>query len=196
VSRLTASLLRGPINVLWAFRRDRRGVSAVEFALISLPFMVLIFGILELAMVFLAATTLENAVENASRKIRTGAFQTSGASNKADFKALVCGGMTWLGSDCAAKLTVDVRTFSNFSSLASNNPLAAPTFNASQTCFSPGQPGDIVLVRAYYEWKLFTPVIDSALQNMGGGSGKRLISMATAFRNEPFSDDLPVGAAC
>lgn len=183
-------------NALGAFARAERGGTAVEFALISLPFMVLIFGILELALVFLAATTLENAVENASRKIRTGEFQTSAASNKSDFKALVCGGMTWLGADCGANLTVDVRTFSNFASLANNDPLPASTFTEAQTCWSPGQPGDIVLVRAYYKWKLFTPVLDGALQNMGGGTGTRLISMATAFRNEPFDDEPPVGAAC
>ena len=51
-------------------------------------------------------------------------------------------------------------------------------------------------MRTYFKWKLFTPLIDSALQNMGSGSGLRLISTATAFRNEPYNEDPPVGAGC
>lgn len=177
-----------------AFVRAERGATAVEFALISLPFMLLMFGIIELMLVFLVTITLENAVEKASRRIRTGEFQTSAATNKSDFKALVCGGMSWLGGDCADNLNVDVRTFNDFASLASNNPLPASTFTEGQTCFSPGEAGDIVLVRAYYKWQLITPMLDGALQNTG--DGYRRISMATAFRNEPFNDNPPEGAAC
>lgn len=178
------------------FARAERGATAVEFSLISIPFLMLIFGVIELAMVFMVTTTLETATEHASRQIRTGAFQTSTANTKADFKALVCSGMTWLSDSCAANLHVDVRTFGSFGSMAVSQPQPGSTFNPATTCWSPGQPSDIVLVRTYYQWRLFTPLLDRALENMGGGSGLRLLSTATAFRNEPYSDDPPGGAAC
>jgi Flp pilus assembly protein TadG len=178
------------------FARAERGATAVEFAMISLPLMVLIFGVIELAMVLLVATTLETAVESAARTIRTGNFQTSASSTKADFKALVCGKMSWLSAKCATDLWVDVRTFNDFGSLAGNAPQGGSVFNPASTCFSPGQPADIVLVRAYFQWALFTPLLSNALEDMGGGSGKRLLSFATAFRNEPFNSNPPSGAAC
>jgi Flp pilus assembly protein TadG len=57
VSRFTASLLRG----LRAFRRDRRGVSAVEFALIA-PFMIMTyFGLDELAQGMMAQRRVSHA---------------------------------------------------------------------------------------------------------------------------------------
>lgn len=178
------------------FARAERGATAVEFSLISIPFLMLIFGVIELAMVFMVTTTLETATEHASRQIRTGSFQTSTANTKADFKALVCSGMTWLSDSCATNLHVDVRTLGSFGSLATTPPQAGSTFDPATTCWSPGQPSDIVLVRTYYQWRLFTPLLDRALENMGGGSGMRLLSTATAFRNEPYSDDPPGGAAC
>lgn len=178
------------------FARAERGAAAVEFALISIPFMMLLFGIMELAMVLLVATTLETATEHVSRKIRTGEFQSGAATGKTDFKAKVCEAMTWLSASCASDVFVDVRTFSDFGALAGYKPQPGATFSDATTCFSPGKATDIVLVRVYYRWKLFTPGLDKAMENMGGGSGKRLLSSATAFRNEPYNDDPPQGSSC
>jgi Flp pilus assembly protein TadG len=178
------------------FARAERGVTAVEFGLIALPMLVLTFGALELALVFLVSTTLDTATEAASRQIRTGEFQVSAANTRTDFKNLVCSGMSWLNSSCSSGLTVDVRTFSNFSGLAAAPPVDPSIFNPATACFTAGQPTDIVLVRTYYVWNLFTPLLNNALENMGGGSGKRLITSTTAFRNEPFNDNPPIGARC
>jgi Flp pilus assembly protein TadG len=189
---------------LTRFARAERGATAVEFGLICLPVMVMIFGVIELALVFLVSATLETAVETASRTIRTGAFQQGATPTKAAFKTMVCDKMSWLGAGCADNLYVEARTFANFGAVAANAPVPPVTFvdedenddHADDTCWATGQPTDIVLVRTYYRWKLFTPMLNAALENMGGGSGMRLISTTTAFRNEPYSDDPPAGAAC
>ena len=178
------------------FARAERGATAIEFALISLPMLVMIFGILELGLVFLVTTTLDTATQSAARQIRTGEFQTSGASSKANFKTLVCARMSWLIDKCPTGLWLDVRTFSDFNSLAALPPPNGATFDPNALCFSAGAPTDIVLVRAYFQWDLITPLLIPAFENMGGGSGKRLISSTTAFRNEPFNDNPPVGAKC
>jgi Flp pilus assembly protein TadG len=176
--------------------RAERGATAVEFALISLPILAMIFGLIELAMVFLVATTLDQATQAAARQIRTGEFQTGAANTRADLKALVCQRMTWLQSKCNADLWLDVRTYSDFATLAATPSISGSAFDPKTTCFSTGQPTDIVLVRAYFQWNLITPLLSTALQNMGGGSGKRLISSTTAFRNEPYDDSPPVGTKC
>ena len=178
------------------FAAAREGATAIEFALISIPFLMLLFGVLELALVFLAATTLENATEYVSRKIRTGEFQTSTANTKADFKTQICQSMSWLSAKCASDVYVDVRTFATFSGLVASTPQPGAAFDPNSTCFAPGQPSDIVLVRVYYKWKLFTPLIGQVFETMGPGSNVRLMSVATAFRNEPYTDDPPGGAAC
>jgi Flp pilus assembly protein TadG len=185
-----------PIAALRRFARAQRGATAVEFAIIALPFLMLLFGIIELGMVFLVSTTLQNATDNAARQIRTGQFQTTGANTKDAFKTLVCGSMTWLSSACPGKLTVDVQTFDNFTALTAKGQIDATTFNPNNLCWSSGQPGDIVLVRTYYQWDITTPLLNASLVNMGTGSQKRLIGAATSFRNEPWSTQTPVGAKC
>lgn len=177
------------------FVRARRGATAVEFAIVALPFLVLTFGIIELGMVFMVSTTLEQATDNAARKIRTGELQTTGTNTKAGFKTLVCNSMTWLSGSCGP-LSVDVQTFANFNGLSGTGQANASTYDAATTCWSSGQAGDVVLVRTHYEWTLFTPLLNAALENRGTGSGKRLISASAAFRNEPFNDNAKVGAAC
>jgi len=49
------------ILALRAFGRARQGATAVEFAFIAGPLLMLIFGILELALVFMMSTALESA---------------------------------------------------------------------------------------------------------------------------------------
>lgn len=174
------------------FVRARRGATAVEFGLISLPLMLMIFGVLELALVFMVSTTLDAAMQISSRQIRTGQFQTTGGG-AANFKALVCSNMTWLASRCQADLFLDVRTFSDFSDLANAPQLSPANLSKTSFCFSPGQPADIVLVRAYFEWTLFTPLLNNALANLG--ATQRLIQSTTAFRNEPYNSNPAQGAS-
>lgn len=176
------------------FGRAERGVTAVEFALISLPLVALIMGTLEMAMIILVTTTLEGATESAGRMIRTGEFQTSAANSRNDFKALVCQRMGWLNAQCAGDLTVTVQVFNNFGNLAGSPPMTGANFVPNGGCFATGQPADIVLVRSYFAWPLFTPVLSYMLDNMG--NGQRLITSATAFRNEPYNPNPPGGAAC
>jgi hypothetical protein len=43
-----------------------------------------------------------------------------------------------------------------------------------------------VLVRAFYKWPVFTPMLNFFLANMGGSN--HLLATAAAFRNEPFTN--------
>jgi Flp pilus assembly protein TadG len=166
------------------FRLARRGAAAVEFAMLALPFFGLICGIIEIGMIYVVATTLEDATNSAARQIRTGQLQSSGSNTAVGFVGLICGQLSWLGSNCSANLNVDVRTFSSFSSVTAPQPVQNGKFQASALTYSTGGPGDIVVVRAYYQWALYTPLMNQALDTLSGG--KTLITSAATFRNEPY----------
>lgn len=180
--------------LLARFGRAERGATAVEFGLIALPFTALMFMILEIALVFLVSTSLENATERAARTIRTGEFQVAGAVTKDDFKGLVCANLGWL-PDCSGSLYVEAQTFTDFGDLAADDPPDTTLFEEEEPpCWSVGKASDIVLVRSWYRWKLFTPLLAPAMDDMG--TGYRLISSTTAFRNEPYDDNPRQGASC
>src|SRR5580698_6774733 len=94
LDRLRAALTR--------FRSGRGGSTAVEFAMLALPFLGLLFGIIELGMIYLISTTLDNATTDAARQIRTGQLQLAGGATSASFATVVCNEMSWLGSNCTA----------------------------------------------------------------------------------------------
>jgi Flp pilus assembly protein TadG len=178
------------------FARARRGAVAVEFAFVAFPFLLLLFGTLELALVLMVSMTLETATGDAARAIRTGEFQTSGATGKTDFQKMVCDRMMWLKTSCSGLLTVDVETFAvnDFQAMANSATRDPKTFDPNTTCFSPGGPADIVMVRTYFKWTIFTPLLNQALVN--AGDNIRYINSTVSFRNEPYSNDPTVGAKC
>ena len=182
-------------SVLQRFCEANRGAVAVEFAIVLLPFLVLLFGTIELGMIFMASSTLQSATDEAARRIKTGEFQAT-HTTKDQFKTLVCDNMTWLKTPCASNLTVDVQTFASLSDIGGAGAIDPTNFQPNNTCWSPGQAGDVVLVRTYYSWRLITPLLNQGLVNMGSGSGKRLITAASSFRNEPWSSSPPTGAQC
>ncbi len=167
-----------------SFLRARGGAAAVEMALVATPFFLLLFGILELGLVFLMSSTLENATAAAARTIRTGELQSGAAPTAAAFKSAICNNFAFMQSDCASNLYVDVQTFSTFSSVTAPQPVKNGNFDPSVLQFSPGGPQSIVLVRAYYQWTMFTPLMSQAVQQLNGG--KMLLTSTATFRNEPY----------
>ena len=157
----------------------------MEFALVAAPLMLMLFGILELAMVFLLASTLENATSTVARTIRTGQAQGGGAT-ATSIRDSICTNLNWLlMSQCQSNLSVDVRTFTQFNNPAAPSPINKGKFDSSALMYSPGNPGDIVLVRAFYKWTLFTPLLTGALANLD--NGVTLLTAATTFKNEPYA---------
>ncbi|MDR7230472.1 Flp pilus assembly protein TadG [Caulobacter sp. BE264] len=161
------------------FARADEGATAVEFALVAIPFLMLLFAIIELGLVFLVSITLENAVIDAGRTIRTGQVQTAGTGATA-FKTAVCDRMSWLGSKCSTALQVDVSTFTDYST---GKTTAVNTTVPTTMNWNPGASGSIVLIRAYYTWPLITPMMNTGLQS---SNGNRIIYAATSFTNEPY----------
>ena len=165
-----------------AFLADRKGATAVEFAVIAFPFFLLIFGLIEITMIFVMSTTLDYGVAEAARTIRTGQAQKSSMSAE-DFKQMVCGNLFGL-MDCGDKLKIDVRVFATFTGSQDDLPVDENGDLEDNLTFAIGNPNDIVMVRVFYEWDLFTPVMSSSLVNLG--NDKRLLASTSLFRNEPF----------
>lgn len=161
-----------------------RGVALVEFAIVALPFLLIVVGTFEIGFIFWGTHELENATEDAARRIRTGQVQ-SGGIDATGFKAIVCGRVTLL-KDCTSKLQLDVRTFANYNQIAgAPAPLDRDgKLNSGNFVWQPGGPRSIVLVRTYYDWPLLTVLTSTSLGNMANGD--RLLSAAAAFRNEAW----------
>jgi len=169
--------------LLSRFKRSQGGATVVEFAMVALPFFMLLYAIFDVALIFFAQSTLENGIMAAARQIRTGQAQSDGM-NAAQFRTLVCDEISMLLS-CDAALGLDVRTYGGFGS-AQFSPALDDSGNLSGSMsFDPGSAGDVVVIRAFYTWPMLTPTVGTNFVNMAGGH--RLLEASTAFRNEPYS---------
>ena len=155
------------------------------------PLFLLIFGIIEVAAVFIVSTTLENAMSRASRTIRTGEHQTAqqgqtNAVSRAAFMDAICDNMAFLEDHCRSHLSVDVRTAAGFSTAGMPDPVQNGTFNDGALGFQPGGEREIVVVRGFYRWPLMTPLLSDALSRLDGGVA--VLTATSTFRNEPFGN--------
>jgi len=180
---------RNFLKQLKKYRRDREGATAVEFAILLVPFSAMLFAIIELGIVFFIQATMGHAMQEASREIRTGQFQSTGGLAAA-FEEKVCDNMAGLG-DCGS-LRIDVVTSSTgrfepsmLPPTAKSDPAdpnAPPPMPAS-TYVQTG-PRAVVVVRVQYYHDLAFPGKYTRLANASGNV--RILQTVTAFRNEPF----------
>lgn len=181
------------------FKKDEDGATAVEFAFVALPFFALLFGIMELAIVFFVNSALVHATSEAGRLIRVGNFQACGGAD--EFKALVCGNMRGLGN-CWRNVRIDVVEGESFKTIAmpaippvqprdDTQTGAAATPQTPNGVYNANASGDTMVVRSVLHYRLILPPKLTRLESPVG-SGARTMVATTAFRNEPF----PANGSC
>ena len=169
-------------NLLSRFRRNRGGSTAVEFALVAPMFFALLFAIIETALMFFASQVLETATQDSARMIMTGQAQNA-AYTQAQFKADVCTRITVM-FDCAGGVYIDVQSYPAFSSVNVSNPIDGSKNFTNPNNYNPGGPGDIVVVRLFYQWPVLVTKFGYDITNLSGS--KRLLVATAAFQNEPY----------
>lgn len=174
------------IGLLRRFGKARSGSAAVEFAIVAMPFFLLTIGLAEVSMMGFAQTSLDMGVSEAARQIRTGQAQMGGLS-QADIQTQICDEINNLVVlQCDGNLYLDVDRFSSFvdADNAQADPIQNGQFQDTGFGYTPGAPSDIVVVRAYYRWKVLTPMFEPVFQNVSGG--QRILVSTLMFRNEPY----------
>ncbi len=174
------------MRIFRRFARARRGSAAVEFALVLMPFFLLTFGLAEIAMIGFAQTSLDFAVSETARQIRTGQAQLGGVS-ESQIRTELCDELNnFIVMGCNGNLYLDVQRFSSFTDASNGaaNPIQNNQFSTAGMGFQPGVASDIVVVRAYYRWRVMTPMFEPVFQNISGG--QRILVSTMMFRNEPF----------
>ena len=172
-------------SVVGSFRRRREGAVAVEFALIAIPFFLIVMATVQTAIVYMAQQELETVTEQASRYVLTN--QATG-DTQSQFATTVCQQVSALFN--CNKIMINVQNYGTGTSFSSAST-AAPTLtfdsngNVTNTwVYSPGSNGDIVVVQVMYQWPIFLKPFSFNLSNLSNGN--RLLMATAVFRNEPL----------
>lgn len=188
-----ARVLLAPFVGRRGFVRDERGATAVEFSLLALPFFTLIFAILETSITFLGGQILDAAVQDASRKIRTGQAQEAPVWDLAKFRTELCDGLYGMFDCDGDRLKIKVSVVSNFTSATITDPIDedCEAGGDEEDCdwtivesFQPGTGSQVIMVQVFYKWPTIVNLPGFNLATQAGGN--RLLSAVRVFANEPF----------
>ena len=167
-----------------ALLHDVRGATAIEFAILAVPFIMTMLAIAEYGYVYMLDVSLDNATAAAARQIRTGQMQTSTDPSPAPdrFRKLVCANATWM-SDCQATLKVQATTLASWTGASSSTPVTNGVLNDGP--FNMGSDGCIVLVKTFYPWTMISPSLWTGLNKLK--NNQVLLSAGSIILNEPYS---------
>jgi Flp pilus assembly protein TadG len=168
------------IAFLDRLRRVRSGAAAIEFALV-LPIFLLFTGmIMENGVLLFDQAFLDFATADAGRLIRTG--QVQNGSGETTFQNQLCADLSPMISCSSLQINVASASNPGFSSLSAT--VATDTNgNLTTTNFSPGGPGDDVLVQVAYKRPYLIPWVGYSVST----SGLTLVYSTTAFQNEKYT---------
>lgn len=169
-----------------SYKKNEDGAVAIEFAIISVPFFMLLFSIIEISLVFIAEINMTQATYETARMIRT---QQGGIDTADEFKTEICNRMHVV-PNCQSNLQVEVMVHAEFDDVEYGNHLNTEDELRDDFVYQKGGPNSIVTVRTFLEWDLFAQLPNFGLGNSFGFSnmanGNRLIQGFAAFRNEPL----------
>ncbi len=154
-------------------RLRRSGATAVEMALLSPVFFMLLMGIIEGGMMMTAQQLMENAAYNTSRLAKTGyGLSTSAAQQAADVASILSTELSSYGTFIdTSKVTMSSTDYSTFNAIGGNTGTTGL-----------GSASQIVVYQISYPWKLFTPMLSAIM----GTNGVVTLQSYMVVRNEPY----------
>jgi Flp pilus assembly protein TadG len=188
---------------LFRLVHSRDGATAIEFALLAIPYFMIIFAILETFVAFTAEQLVTNAVDTLGRQLRTGQITYNHNNSTTDkteqqFRQLFCNEIDIL-IQCSAseiatsdKLWLDVESYNSFADMPTTVPhVSSDPHSDLQTSgfkYAPGGPGSINMLRAYYRWQVITDIVRPYIStiNPTGSPSEFLIVATAAFQNEKY----------
>lgn len=169
------------------FGRDERGVTLVEFALLSPIFVPLIFSVFETSVVYTKIAMVNHAVSTVSKDIYIGTA-SSGTLTYDVLEQNICDNMVMSGDDCTSNLVLELTEIASLADLPDTDAVCEYTDIDIKPAVSydPGGSSSIVFMRVCFVTDIFTPGIGFGLRLPKTDGDKFALVSSAAFVNEPY----------
>jgi Flp pilus assembly protein TadG len=176
------SMRKKPLT--WTKNED--GATAIEFSLVAIPFIFMMVGILEMALMYTSASLVEGGTGVAAREIRTCALQDSTEvveDQEVNFRKAFCDHAVTL-RNCEEDLFVEVVAMpdDSFTSISDYEAEFDEDGAPVSRGFDPGYSSDVVLVRTAYRYSFLTPWLGTVI---AGPNSSMLLMSTTVLQVEP-----------
>jgi Flp pilus assembly protein TadG len=188
IRRITSRVLptfRGQVRL---FRLARQGASALEFAFVSIPLVMLLIGTMSFAYAYYLQFVLDYSLQQAVRQVQIG--NVSGSTTVAAFTSSVMCPIFVQFASCTG-LNVSVQVVQDYW-----NSYSTVTGTTQPTAFCIGQPGALMFARATYQAPVWAKFMVSVISPSPSSTGQNIVSTA-AFANEnPAGTRSTAAAGC
>jgi pilus assembly protein Flp/PilA len=172
------------LGLLSRFARSRKGVTAIEFGMVGIPFIGLICAIFETAFVFFTQQTFDNAVNNVARQVLVNNFTATSTQTMSAFKTNTFCAVLPSIINCS-KVTLNIQAFdpttTTFTSVAS--AIGKSWYNNPSTNVNLGQRGSLVLFQAFYPMPVYLSILVASGPTHNGAANLLGHSSNTVYAN-------------
>lgn len=162
---------------------DKKGATAVEFALIAGPFIWLLIGLVELALYFTTASLMAEAANVGARMIRTGQIEQNADPEQAFIDAVCDRAAVFIPCEDIQYQVTRVPN-GQFQSADNFQPTMDDDGNLTGQGYEQGSESSVMIVRVGYRFPFLTPLIGGLLAD--GPRQTRLILNTIVMKSEPY----------
>jgi Flp pilus assembly protein TadG len=174
------------------FVRDQRGSTAMEFALLAIPFALLVFAILESCISFAGQEVMANITDDVARQLRTGQIRSANV-NDTTLKQLICSRLQIVVAANCPGLAVDLREYATFADAAQagfkiqdGDIVLTQGTGTTNFTVAPGLAESKNMLRVFYRWPVMTDFLAKSMANLKNGNTLHFASVT--WQNEPFDN--------
>ena len=162
--------------------KNREGATAIEFAFLAMPYLLLSLGIIEMSLMFASESLLEGATSRAARVVKTGQLQQSATENmENEFREKICTYAPVLIK--CNDIIIEARVMDNFADYGAMQPSFDEDGMMTSNGFALGGSSQKVLIRVAYNYTAITPLVG---QMLWGADSSRLFMSTIVLQSEPY----------
>jgi Flp pilus assembly protein TadG len=179
---------RSRFRLIKRFNGDERGVAAIEFAILAMPFLLVLFAVLESSISFASQQLMADTVDHLARDIRVANIRKGGTgSSPAEIKDRICTELEFFVEDGCPGLEVDLKVYADYNDIPVTIPRQANNdIDTSGFDIKVGGNSEKQMLRVFYRWKYMTKFIADKSATLP--DGKTLLYAAAVWKIEPLME--------
>jgi TadE-like protein len=180
--------------------RCNSGATAIEFAIVAFPLLIILMGIIEFSLIYYAKSVIENSTTIGSRLAITGnnydtdsrVSQKGAAGDRVDMiRKNIIKQANGLLDDSKLSITCSNlgRNFNGTPPRSFGNHVCGGVIDNSISCSNAGAGGDIVVYNVSYCWEVLTPIASLFTGYLGSTTFRDeiLLTSSLVVQNEEFT---------
>lgn len=166
------------------FASAQGGVAAVEFALLIVPFLIIIFATIEVGVSFAARQVVSNATETLARKLQTGQIRGTAISEEA-LRTELCQQMQFMVATGCPNLSLNLGTYDGFGKVPTDQILNDEGRLTRTGIIGASGTSTINQLNVVYAWPVLTNIL-YLIESPHAAGGTMPLFATLTWQNEPF----------